>query len=129
MSSNGAPAPLHADTRPVPRSRRPYTAFVFSGGSSLAALQVGMLRALYERGISADVLVGTSMGSLNTAFVASRPQTPATAGELARVWCSIQREDVFPVSVRTLVRKPGEQITFTVKRGSGTQPSQSTPTG
>jgi NTE family protein len=103
MSSIGAPAPLHADTRPVPRSRRPYTAFVFSGGSSLAALQVGMLRALYERGISADVLVGTSMGSLNTAFVASRPQTPATAGELARVWCSIQREDVFPVSVRTLV--------------------------
>jgi NTE family protein len=105
MSSIVAPASVRLDaaTGPVPRSRRPYTAFVFSGGSSLGALQVGMLGALYERGISPDVLVGTSMGSLNVAFVASRPQTPATAGELAHVWCDLHREDVFPVSVRALV--------------------------
>jgi NTE family protein len=82
---------------------RPHTAFVFSGGASLGALQVGMLRALYEQGIVADVLVGTSVGALNAAFVASRPQTPATAAELARVWRSLQREDLFPVSLRTLV--------------------------
>jgi NTE family protein len=62
-----------------------------------------MLRALYERGIAADLLVGTSVGALNAAFVASRPQTPATADELARIWRSLQREDVFPVSLRTLV--------------------------
>jgi NTE family protein len=105
MSSVGTPALVrpHSATGTVARSRRPYTAFVFSGGSSLGALQVGMLAALYERGISADVLVGTSMGSLNAAFVASRPQTAATAGELARVWSDIHREDVFPVSVRALV--------------------------
>lgn len=85
------------------RSRPPYTAFVLSGGASLGALHVGMLRALYERGIAADVLVATGLGAFNAAFVASRPQTPATAGDLARVWCSIHREDIFPVSVRTLV--------------------------
>jgi NTE family protein len=62
-----------------------------------------MLRALYERGVVADLLVGTSAGALNAAFVASRPQTPATARELARVWRGLQREDVFPVSVRALV--------------------------
>ena len=85
------------------RRSRPYTAFVLSGGASLGALQVGMLRALYESGIAADLLVGTSAGALNAAFVASRPQTVATANELARVWRGLQREDVFPVSMRTLV--------------------------
>ncbi|HUE26847.1 MAG TPA: patatin-like phospholipase family protein [Solirubrobacteraceae bacterium] len=88
---------------PPARATRPRTAFVLSGGASLGALQVGMLRALYERGIVPDLLVGTSVGALNAAFVASRPQTAATAAELARVWRSLQREDVFPVSVRALV--------------------------
>jgi NTE family protein len=87
----------------MPSTSRPHTAFVLSGGASLGALQVGMLRALYERGITADVLVGTSVGALNAAFVASRPQTPATARELASVWRRIQREDAFPLSLRTVV--------------------------
>jgi NTE family protein len=62
-----------------------------------------MLRALYERGIAADLMVGTSVGAVNAAFVASRPQTVATAKELAAVWRGLQRDDVFPISVRTLV--------------------------
>jgi NTE family protein len=62
-----------------------------------------MLRALYERGIAADLMVGTSVGAVNAAFVASRPQTVATAKELAAVWRGLKRDDVFPVSVRTLV--------------------------
>src|SRR4051794_7099002 len=81
----------------------PLTAFVLSGGASLGASQVGMLRALYERGITADLLVGTSAGALNAAFLASRPQSVETARELARVWRGLQREDVFPVSMRALV--------------------------
>ncbi|MEA2128166.1 MAG: hypothetical protein QOJ85_1057 [Solirubrobacteraceae bacterium] len=85
------------------RSRGPRTAFVLSGGASLGALQVGMLRALYEHGVAPDLLVGTSVGALNAAFVASRPQTPQTAASLARVWRGLQREDVFPVSARALV--------------------------
>ena len=83
-------------------SSRPRTAFVLSGGASLGALQVGMLRALYERGITADLLVGTSVGALNAAFVASRPQTPATARALARVWRGVERGDAFPLSLRAV---------------------------
>jgi len=83
-------------------SSRPRTAFVLSGGASLGALQVGMLRALYERGITADLLVGTSVGALNAAFVASRPQTPATARALARVWLGVERGDAFPLSLRAV---------------------------
>jgi NTE family protein len=82
---------------------RPRTAFVLSGGASLGALQVGMLRALFERGITADLLVGTSVGALNAAFIASRPQTPGTTAELAKVWRRIERADAFPLSLRTVV--------------------------
>ena len=90
----------------APRDRgpeRPRTAFVLSGGASLGALQVGMLEALYERGIAPDVLVATSVGALNAAFIASRAQTVATARALARVWRGLQREDVFPVSLSALL--------------------------
>jgi NTE family protein len=62
-----------------------------------------MLRALYERGVRADLLVGTSVGALNAAFIASRPQTPETARQLGRAWRGIERTDVFPVSLRTMV--------------------------
>src|SRR4051794_16945023 len=62
-----------------------------------------MLRALYAQGVTADLLVGTSAGALNAGFVASRPQTEATARELAGIWRDLQREDVFPVSMRALV--------------------------
>ena len=75
---------------------RPRTAFVLSGGASLGALQVGMLRALYERGVVPDLLVGTSAGALNAAFVASRPQSRASIDQLARIWRDLHREDVFP---------------------------------
>jgi NTE family protein len=75
----------------------PRTAFVLAGGASLGALQVGMLRALYEQGVTPDLLVGTSVGALNASFVAARPQTVATVRELARVWRALERGALFPV--------------------------------
>ena len=82
---------------------KPVTAFVLSGGASLAASQVGMLEALYEHGIAPDFVVGTSAGALNAAFISSRRQTLQTARELGRVWRSLGREDVFPVNLNALV--------------------------
>jgi NTE family protein len=66
-------------------------------------MQAGMLRALYERGVTPDLLVGTSAGALNAAFIASRPQTVATAEELARVWRGLHRDDIFPVNPRAVI--------------------------
>src|SRR5229473_1201886 len=51
----------------------PRTAFVLAGGAALGAMQAGMVHALYERGIAPDLLIGTSAGALNAAFLASRP--------------------------------------------------------
>lgn len=71
------------------------TAFVLLGGASLGAVQVGMLLALAETAIVPDVLVGTSVGAVNAAWVAGRPG-PDGARELAEVWSRLRREDVFP---------------------------------
>jgi NTE family protein len=72
-------------------------AFVLSGGASLGAVQVGMLRALFEQGIRPDVLVGTSVGAVNAAWVAGQPEPRGVDG-LADIWLSLRRGDVFPLS-------------------------------
>jgi NTE family protein len=81
--------------------KRPNIAFVLAGGASLGAIQVGMLHALYERGIKPDVIVGTSAGALNAAFIASRPQTVETADELGQIWRDLRRGQVFPLNPLT----------------------------
>jgi NTE family protein len=78
-------------------------AFVLAGGASLAAMQAGMLRALYERDIRADLLVATSSGALNAAYIATRPQTVDTVRELADVWRGLHRQDVFPIHPPTVI--------------------------
>ena len=78
-------------------SRSDRVAFVLSGGASLGAVQAGMLRALYERSIVPDLVVGTSVGAINGAFIASRPQTVESADELAEIWRGVRRGQVFPL--------------------------------
>jgi NTE family protein len=73
-------------------------AFVLSGGAALGAIQVGMLRALYERGIEPDLIVATSAGAINGAFIATRPQTVETVDALAEIWRHVRRGQVFPVN-------------------------------
>jgi NTE family protein len=45
-------------------------AFVLGGGGARGAMQVGALRALFEAGYQPDLLVGTSIGSVNAAGLA-----------------------------------------------------------
>jgi len=81
----------------------PRTAFVLAGGAVLGAMQAGMVHALYERGIAPDLLIGTSAGALNAAFLASRPATVATAHELAALWRGLRRSDILPLRPATLL--------------------------
>jgi NTE family protein len=53
------------------------TAFVLGGGGLLGAHEVGMLRALAEAGIRPDIVVGTSIGAVNGAFIAADPDGAA----------------------------------------------------
>jgi NTE family protein len=61
------------------------TAFVLGGGGVLGAVEVGMLRALLERGIVPDLVLGTSVGALNGALVARDPTLRVT-DRLIALW-------------------------------------------
>ena len=78
------------------------TAFVFAGGGSFGAIQVGMLHSLAAHGISADMVVGSSVGALNGAFYAGDPTLDGVK-RLGTIWRGLTRHDVFPVTWRTML--------------------------
>jgi NTE family protein len=69
------------------------TAFVLSGGASLGAIQVGMVQALDAEGIRPDMIIGTSVGAVNGAWLASGQPI---AG-LTDLWLSLRFRQIFPV--------------------------------
>ncbi|MFQ6000972.1 MAG: patatin-like phospholipase family protein [Anaerolineae bacterium] len=77
-------------------------AFVLSGGGNRGALQVGALQALFERGIAPDILVGTSAGAVNAAYIATKPSLEG-AQELAEIWQGLTKEDVYPGNWLTIL--------------------------
>jgi NTE family protein len=81
--------------------KRIRTAFVLSGGGNLGAIQVGMLRALAERDIVPDVVIGCSVGALNGAAYAADP-TLLGIRRMESLWQDIAAPDLMPSS-----RMPG----------------------
>ncbi|MBP1692831.1 MAG: hypothetical protein H6Q37_714 [Chloroflexi bacterium] len=86
-------------------------ALVFSGGGARGALQVGALRALLEYGYYPDILVGTSIGAANAAFVGLRGFNETSLTELGRVYHDVSRKkilsnDYLRMAFRALVRRP-----------------------
>lgn len=61
--------------------------YVLGGGGVRGAVQVGMLRALFDEGIVPDLVVGTSIGAINGAAIAHDP-TPAVVDRLMEAWAS-----------------------------------------
>ncbi|WP_244515477.1 patatin-like phospholipase family protein [Actinopolyspora xinjiangensis] len=83
------------------------TAWVLPGGSTFGAVQAGLVSALFEAGSTPDLLVGTSAGALNSAWLAGDP-TPRGAERLRELWSGMRRRDVFPVEpLRILAGKLG----------------------
>jgi NTE family protein len=75
---------------------------VFAGGGSFGAIQVGMMHSLATHGISADMVVGSSVGALNGAYYAGDPTLQGVL-QLETIWRGLTRHDVFPVTWRTLL--------------------------
>lgn len=74
------------------------TAFVLGGGGMLGAAEVGMLRALLERGVLPDLVVGSSVGALNGVAVAAEPNLGAV-DRLTEAWTSLRARDIFSSTV------------------------------
>lgn len=84
---NGAPV---AEVHPGPKK----LAFVFSGGGTLGCIQVGVAEALLEYGIYPDLIVGTSVGALNGAWLALYPHLDGIR-RLKEIWASLKADSIF----------------------------------
>src|ERR1700712_5092246 len=86
-------------------------AFVLPGGGALGAYQVGVLRALAEHEITADLFVGVSAGALNAAYLGWSSGLDGIAA-LEQIWRSVRRRDLLRVH-------PGRvALAFTGRRAS-----------
>ncbi|HXW25162.1 MAG TPA: patatin-like phospholipase family protein [Xanthobacteraceae bacterium] len=88
------------------------TAFVFAGGGSLGAVQVGMLRTLLAAGVRPDFVVGASVGAINASYFAGAPDAAGVAA-LERIWSGLRRSDIFPFTLASalgLLRHPGNLV-------------------
>ncbi len=72
-----------------PETKKIDTAFVLGGGGNRGAVQAGALLALLENGIVPQLLVGTSVGSLNALQIAANPAVSG-AEKLIDIWHGAQ---------------------------------------
>jgi predicted acylesterase/phospholipase RssA len=78
------------------RRRKPGpVAFVLSGGGNLGALQIGMLRALAERHLRPDLIVGCSVGAINGAGLAEDASLAGVA-RMERLWRDLDSTELMP---------------------------------
>jgi len=88
-------------------------AFVLGGGGARGALQVGAIKALLEAGVQPDILVGTSIGAVNAAFLALHGVSLLGVEQLVQAWEDSARADLLPsnylwLTVRALFGRPVE---------------------
>ncbi len=87
----------------MPAAKPERTAFVIAGGGSFGAVHVGMLQALVAHGVTADLVVGSSVGAMNGAYFAFHPDAEGVE-QLANIWRGLTRREVFPVGFDTLTK-------------------------
>jgi NTE family protein len=84
------------------------TAFVLGGGGHRGAYEVGMLKALADAGIEADIVLGTSIGAINGALHAADPSSEGIE-HLEQLWRDLEFGDLFPGGLwgraRTAIRE------------------------
>jgi NTE family protein len=82
------------------------TALILTGGGSLGAVQVGMLRELMSAGFRPDFIVGVSAGALNGAFLAEDPAV-AAVDRMAELWSRVTTRQILGLSWRSLLAFAG----------------------
>jgi NTE family protein len=86
-------------------------AFVLGGGGGRGALQAGALRALLESGYKPAMLVGTSAGAINAAYLALRGIDLKGVASLESAWGEAAKLNLYPsnylwLSVRAVFNRP-----------------------
>lgn len=71
-------------------------AFVLAGGGARGALQVGAMRALLEAGIHPDLIVGSSIGAVNAAFIGLHGFSDEALLALESSWIAAASAELLP---------------------------------
>ncbi|PZW65078.1 NTE family protein [Pseudomonas sp. URMO17WK12:I6] len=86
------------------------TAFVFAGGGSWGCGAGGYVAGLVEANIRCNMVVGASVGAINVAYFAARPDFDGVEA-LAGFWRGLCKTDIFPLSwldtCRGLIKRRG----------------------
>jgi NTE family protein len=85
---------------PSTQTRRP--ALVLGGGGAFGVIQAAYMMAAHEAGFRPSIVVGTSVGSLNGAWLALHPEQP---GELLKIWLELDRLKLVALSPWRLASK------------------------
>lgn len=72
-------------------------AFVFSGGGNRGAMEAGAAAELIAAGVLPDMVIGSSAGALNAAYLAA--YGPAAAEVLAQLWAGEAAKHLLPFNV------------------------------
>jgi NTE family protein len=88
----GRGSPMHASP-----AEHAEVAFVLGGGGIHGAAEVGMLQALEEHHIRPGMIIGTSVGALNGAVLATDPD--GAVQRLRTLWASLEEESPFEASL------------------------------
>jgi NTE family protein len=96
------------------------TAFVLGGGGRWGAVEVGMVRALDEVGITPDLVLGTSIGAFNGAVIADYPGKEGVE-RLTGFWEEVTGADLFRTgffdrALRVATLKPALHETIELRR-------------
>lgn len=103
----------------VNQVRERQVAIVLGGGGSRGALQAGALRALWEAGFRANLLIGTSAGAINAAFLGVHGFSVSALDDLDAAWRHAAELDLLPsnyvwTTLRSVLRRsassPGSRI-------------------
>ena len=68
------------------------TGLALSGGGAKGAYQVGLIKALNECGIQIDAISGASIGSINSAIIASSDNLTQAEVRLRKLWQCLENE-------------------------------------
>src|SRR6185295_11301097 len=77
-------------------------ALVLGGGGAFGVIQAAYMMAAHEAGFRPTIVVGTSVGSLNGAWLALHPDKP---GELLRIWLELDQLRLVSLSPWRLASK------------------------
>ncbi len=84
----------NGDRTPIAEGNPSQRALVLPGGGGRGAYQVGVVKALFEKGLKFDMAFGTSIGGINAAVVAQ-----GGIERLEELWCQIRAQDIFQTAL------------------------------